>query len=473
MTEMGEKNLTKETEEFGIRRREMTDSASKQAGRRRFHRNTYGMFIHWGLYSIPGGIWNGEKMEDGGEGPCVAEWIMRRKGISRAEYARLADQFNPTAFDADAWVSIAKAAGMKYIVITAKHHEGFALFKSFDAFNAVDATPFGRDIIAELHAACARHGIDFGVYYSHSLDWRAGGDGGMKSFGPSNNPICPKFPNYFDPSPVPFHDYIKNKSLPQVCELTENYPGLCEIWFDTPLYIPPEYSFEFYRYVYERQPGMLVSERVGNDMGDILIPGDNTIPEAVEKQPWECIATTNNSWGYNCYDQDWKSPREILFWLISAVARGGNLLLNLGPLSTGELPAEAVENITVIGDWLKINGEAVYDAKPWDVAHEGPTKAIINSTEQRKQDGFKAVFTSDDFFFTCRGNRVFAISLIPPEPRDITIRSLAGKPVKAVRLLGYDAPLKWRSVREGINVALPVGNLHKLGAVIDVVLDCE
>ncbi len=448
----------------------MNSSEAKQRGKERFKANKYGMFIHWGLYSIPAGVWNGEKMEDGGQGPCVAEWIMRRKSISRSEYAGLAREFNPGNFDADAWVNIAKAAGMKYIVITSKHHEGFALFQSADPFNVVDVSPFGRDIIAELNAACARHGVDFGVYYSHSLDWRDGGDGGMKEFGPSGGNA--NFPNYFDPAPESFQEYIKRKSLPQVRELTENYPDLCEIWFDTPLCIPPEYSFEFYRCVYERQPQTLVSQRVGNDMGDILIPGDNTLPEAVERNPWECIATTNNSWGYNCYDQDWKSPQEMLFWLVSAVSRGGNMLLNLGPLPNGELPPEAVKSISVLGDWLKINGEAIYDAEPWYVAHEGPTNFYISSTEQRKENGFVTTFTANDFFFTCKGNKVFAISLIQPNQQELRVKCLTGKSIKTVRLLGCDTPVSWHLAHEGFSVSIPDDcQLHELGAVIEITLE--
>ena len=154
---------------------EINQSAPKQKGRAVFNKNKYGMFIHWGLYSIPAGVWQGEKMEDGGEGPTVAEWVMRRKQIPRDEYAKLAEQFNPVDFDAEAWVAFAKAAGMKYMVITSKHHEGFAMYDSaVDDFNVVKATPFKRDIIRELHSACRRAGIGFGVYYSHSLDWRSG-----------------------------------------------------------------------------------------------------------------------------------------------------------------------------------------------------------------------------------------------------------------------------------------------------------
>lgn len=471
MTAIVEKCSECEIGELRDQWREMAGVPSKQDGRERFHHNKYGMFIHWGLYSIPAGVWNGEKMEDGGEGPCVAEWVMRRKSIPRSEYAKLAGQFNPVAFDADVWVKIAKAAGMRYMVITSKHHEGFALFKSSDPFNVVDATPFGRDVIKEVHEACARHGLDFGVYYSHSLDWRDGGDGGRKDYSTPETLIGKHFPNQFDPAPVSFDDYIERKALPQVRELTGNYPGLCEIWFDTPLHIPEEFSFEFYRSVYERQPQALVSERIGNDMGDILIPGDNTIPYKVERQPWECIATTNNSWGYNCYDQDWKSPREILFWLVSATVRGGNLLLNLGPLPTGEMPPEAVRNISMVGDWLDINGEAIYDARPWKVMHEGPTEVLISSTEDRKRSGFSAVFTPDDLFFTSKEDRVFAISLVRCSG-EIAISALTGKPVKAVRLLGCDEPVSWSMADDALVVSMSDKcNMHELGGVLEITLD--
>ena len=198
----------------------MNASDAKQRGRERFNENKYGMFIHWGIYSQLGGIWEGQKMEENGIGPKVAEWIMRNKEIPRAEYAKLAQSFNPVEFDADEWVAIAKAAGMNYMVITSKHRDGFALFdtKASD-YNVVQATPFKRDIIRELEQACKRGGIDFGVYYSHSVDWADGGDAGMKDYGPSENPKWENFVNAWNPAPVKFDDYINNKSLPQVREL--------------------------------------------------------------------------------------------------------------------------------------------------------------------------------------------------------------------------------------------------------------
>jgi len=187
----------------------LNQSGPKEQAREQFNENKYGMFIHWGLYSQLGGIWKGEKMEDGGRGPNISEWIMRKKAIPRDEYATLADTFNPEGFDADEWVAIAKAAGMRYMVITSKHHDGFALFDSgVDDFNSVDGTPFGRDIIRELEEACERGGIAFGVYYSHALDWRDGGDAGMKDYRKEGQRDNTGFLNDFDPSPTSFDAYI-------------------------------------------------------------------------------------------------------------------------------------------------------------------------------------------------------------------------------------------------------------------------
>ena len=190
----------------------MNESPEKQAGRDLFRENKYGMFIHWGLYAIPGGIWKGQTMEENGVGHNIGEWIMRNKEIPRAEYSLLANQFNPVNFDADEWVAIAKAAGMNYIVITSKHHDGFALFDSkVSDYNVVDATPFGRDIIRELEIATKKAGLSFGVYYSHAVDWQDGGDAGYKDY-VTSPPTRWLMANTWDPSPQSFDDYIKNKS---------------------------------------------------------------------------------------------------------------------------------------------------------------------------------------------------------------------------------------------------------------------
>jgi len=450
--------------------RSMNGSAAKQKGRDRFNENKYGMFIHWGLYSSLGGIWRGEKMEDGGTGPAVAEWIMRRKEIPRDGYAQLARDFNPQDFDANEWVAAAKAAGMRYMVITSKHHDGFALFDSeVSDFNIVDATPFGRDVIRELADACEKAGIDFGVYYSNSLDWRDGGDGGMKDYGPGpdRTPRRVNMPNNWDPAPVRFDEYIAEKSLPQVRELLSNYE-LSQIWFDTPVYIPPKHSMEFYKTVYNANPEILVNSRIGNGFGDIGVPGDNVIPDEASANTWEGIATTNNSWGYKSYDTDWKSPLETLYWLIANVSKGGNFLLNVGPDGRGKIPAESVANLTAVGDWLAVNGDAIYGSKPWIVDHEGPTKIQMKGTAHRGEGGVKFEFKSSDFWFTRKGAKVYVVALARPEDGRISVQSLKDQPIADIRLLGQSDEVTWEDGAESIEIQLPAFADPGTGYVLEI-----
>ena len=450
--------------------RELNSSSAKQTGRDKFSENKYGMFIHWGLYSQCGGVWKGKRMEDGGEGPLVAEWIMRRKMIKRSEYAKLAKTFNPIKFNADEWVSIAKAAGMRYMVITSKHHDGFALFNSsVSDFNVVKATPFKRDIIRELEQACLNAGLDFGVYYSHALDWKDGGDSGMKDYGPEN----PKerrqalFPNYFDPSPVKFDDYIKNKSLPQVEELVTNYQ-LSEMWLDTPIYIPPNHSFDFYKKIYAANPQILVNQRIGNGFGDIGIPGDNIIPDEASANTWEGIATTNNSWGFKSYDTDWKSPLETLYWLIANVSRGGNFLLNVGPDGQGEIPEKSVENLLEVGKWLKVNGKAIYGSKPWRISKEGPTEIKIKGTSHRRDNQFAFAFKPNDFWFTKVENRIYVIALAKPKKETIKVEALAKTGIKEIKRLEDNLSLEWKHRNDGVEINFPDLKSSLDGYVLEV-----
>ena len=447
--------------------KKMNESMPKQIGRERFNNNKYGMFIHWGLYSQCGGVWNGKKMEDGGTGPLVAEWIMRRKEIPRSEYAKLAKTFNPVNFDAAEWASIAKAAGMKYMVITSKHHDGFALFDSkVSDYNVVKSTPFKRDIIRELEQACKKEGIAFGVYYSHALDWKDGGDSGMKDYGPEK-PKQHLFPNYFDPAPVRFDDYIANKSLPQVRELVQNY-DLKEIWLDTPIYIPPHHSFDFYKTIYEANPEILVNQRVGNGFGDIGIPGDNVIPDEASDTTWEGIATTNNSWGYKSYDTDWKSPMETLYWLIANVSKGGNFLLNVGPDGTGKIPPKSVANLLEVGKWLKVNGDAIYGARPWSIVHEGPTDIVMKGTSHRSKSGFVFDFKPNDFWFTKKEDKIYVIALAKPENNKVLIKSIKDIKISRLKILGFDGKITWTKSWRGLEITIPKIDDSLLGYAVEI-----
>jgi alpha-L-fucosidase len=251
---------------------------AKQASLERFQDARFGMFIHWGLYSQLAGVYQGKRMEEG-RSPRVAEWIMHAFSIPRKDYQELASSFTPTAFDADAWVALAKSAGMRYMVLTSKHHDGFALFDStVSLFTSVAAAPCKRDFVKELHEACERQGLAFGLYYSHSIDWMDGGDGGKTDYGRNKEDRFHAF-NDWDPGPNTFDQYIEQKSLPQVREILTRYSGLSQIWFDVPYHIPDHHSFAFYKTVSNLSPQTLVCERVGNGYGDYGIPGDNVIPE--------------------------------------------------------------------------------------------------------------------------------------------------------------------------------------------------
>ncbi|QHI69131.1 alpha-L-fucosidase [Tichowtungia aerotolerans] len=309
----------------------------------------FGMFIHWGLYSIPAGIWNGREI------PGIGEQILRFGQIPMAEYERLAADFNPVNFDADAIVKLAVDAGMKYLVFTAKHHDGFAMFKSdADPFNVVDATPFGRDVVAELAEACERAGIRFCIYYSQRQDWHHP-DGSWKEW-PEQHPVP------FDERDVDFNRCMTEKCIPHMKELMTRYGRIGLVWYDTPVDSTPEQSRAFTELVHDLQPDCLVCDRVGTGFGDYAVLGDNEFPYCSRNMDGEVPATMNNSWGYKSTDSNWKSVEQLLYSLIRSAANGCNYLLNIGPKSDGSIPAESVERLRAIGDWLKVNGEAVYGA---------------------------------------------------------------------------------------------------------------
>lgn len=313
----------------------------------------FGMMIHWGLYALPAGEWKGQRMGD-----WIGEWLQQWFRIPNAEYHPLAKAFNPILFNADEWAQLAADAGMKYMVITAKHHEGFALFKSkASPFNIVDATPFGRDVIYELANACAKKGIRFGVYYSQAVDWAEPHGGGYFSekHGPKEHPLG--WTNDWDFPDNEHKDYsicFEEKIKPQVTELLQNYGDLCLIWFDTPRTITPEQSRELVDLVHRYQPGCLVNSRVGNGMGDYRSMGDNEIPdEAMPEGLFESACTLNDTWGYKSYDNNWKSADRILQLRDHLNARGLNYLLNVGPDALGRIPGPAVDILREAGRRLR------------------------------------------------------------------------------------------------------------------------
>ena len=285
------------------------------------------MFIHWGLYSNLGNKVDGKTYYG------IGEWIMNSNmaGIPIPEYRKLANDFNPVNFDPKAIAQLAKDAGMKYIIITSKHHDGFAMYHSkADKFNIVDATPFGRDPMKDLAKACKEVGIGFGFYYSHNQDWTFPGGGK----GPKVDA---------DGNAATFDDYYQKKCLPQVKEITSEYGPIEIVWFDTPGNMPKKYVEELISVVRKNQPNALVSGRAGHGLGDYQSLGDMEVPHHNVKGLWESVDTTNDSWAYAWYDENWKTPKQILNLVVSCVGRGGTYMLNIGPRGDGSVPQRAAD----------------------------------------------------------------------------------------------------------------------------------
>lgn len=321
----------------------------------------FGMFIHWGLYSIPAGIWKGEA-----KGSSYGEQIQLHAKIPIKEYELLAKEFNPVKFDAEEWVKIAKDTGMKYIVITAKHHDGFAMYDSkVSDFNIVKATPFGRDPMKELEEACKKEGIKLCFYYSHSMDWHhPDSQGNILDF-PGNI-------GAWDPPESWIHDedkrtryerYLEEKAYPQVKELLTQYGPVGTIWFDCGHKLTDEQGFKFINLVHGTQPGCLVNRRVRREpLGDYGNTGDNQVAVRPPRRDWESLATLNDSWGYKKNDHNWKSVEDVLKNLIDVASMNGNFLLNVGPTGEGEIDPVSLGLLDGIGKWMRRNSESIYDS---------------------------------------------------------------------------------------------------------------
>jgi alpha-L-fucosidase len=450
---------------------------SKGPGFEQFNEAKFGLFIHWGLYSQPGGEWKGEKI------PGLTEWIMYHAVIPRAEYRKLAETFNPVKFDAEAWVKAAKDAGMRYLVVTSKHHDGFALYRTNIARqHSIAATPFSRDPIDDLYRACKKHGLRFGVYYSQIIDWLDGWDGGMLYANRDRFEMAKHNPmNTWDPVDTTRERYLDGKAIPQVRELIRKYPDMLEVWFDywyegkRDRYINPEISYSFYKALYDGSPQCLVSTRIGNGLGDFAAAGDNEIPEKARLPYWETPGTMNNTWGYSKFDNDWKSPQELLFWLVDIASKGGNYLLNIGPKADGSIPEESLDRLAALGRWTKINGESIYGTRRWLVDREGNTKPVIKGTGAREKEGFAARFTEGDFWFTAKQGKVYVNAFTKPAGGVIQVKTLAkGNPatknmeVNSVRLLGYSGELKWKQTESALEVQWPKGFGPEYGYCLEI-----
>ena len=396
------------------------ESEKAFAARMRWWRDArFGMFIHWGPYAVPAGVYKGKNS-------TAAEWIMDAENIPIPEYEEYARQFNPDKFNARAWVRLAKESGVKYIIITSKHHDGFSMWNSqVSGYDIVDFTPFKRDVLRELAAACKEGGIRLGFYHS-IMDWHHPDARGER------------FPLYRE-------NYLK----PQLQELLTGYGKLGVLWFDGEWieeWTEPQ-GADLYNFVRRLQPEIIINNRVGkgrNGMqgmsldgsaaGDFGTPEQEILDHGSASMDWEACMTTNDSWGYKSSDHNWKSSSTLIHNLIDIAAKGGNYLLNVGPDATGVIPLESQQRFREIGRWLRVNGQAIYATRTLPEYREGESIRYTRSKDKK-----------------------YIYAMVQEWP-GTSLRLRYVEPVKAskIYLLGYKKALTWRKNSKGeVVITLP------------------
>lgn len=432
-----------------------------KAGRGKlFDEGNFGMFIHWGLFSHLGGKWQGKTYYG------IGEWIMNPNmaGIPVADYKKVAKEFNPSKFDAKAIAQLAKDAGMNYIIITSKHHDGFAMYNSPSSpFNIVNFTAFKRDPVKELSDACKKHDLKFGVYYSLGRDWH---DPDV----PTNWPVKAVRSNTWDfpdEDAKDFSKYFERKVKPQVTELISQYhPAI--LWFDTPELINQAQSCELKELIGKLDPKCIVNERIGNGFGDYKVleqkGGDQIIPGC-----WETCLTMSKNWGYIKTDTTFKSPEKLVGLLVDAVSKGGNLLLNIGPTAEGIIRPQNLDRMSAIGKWLSVNGEAIYETRPWKVFGENADSSAYKALEGFKPEEKDAVFDGtpkdlvQDIRFTSKGNELFIIARSWKD-KEVIVKSLSkqNNPIQSISLLGHKAKISWKQTALETKIELPKQALREI-----------
>lgn len=416
----------------------------------------FGMFIHWGVYSVPAGKY--------GTNNTYGEWIMNSAKIPVAEYQTYAKSFNPQKFDATKFVAAAQSAGMKYIVITAKHHDGFAMFdtKASD-WSIVKAAPYGKDVLKPLTEECRNRGMKLGFYYSQDQDWNNGGS-------------AAKGGHWDKAQDRDMDDYVDRLVIPQVTELLTNYgkdtPSV--LWWDTAISITQEQAKRIDSVVQNIRPGLIQNNRLckaKDSSGKTLYPGDTATPEqfippqGYPGRDWETCMTMNRHWGFNAWDQDWKSTETLIRNLCDIVSKGGNYLLNVGPDASGEIPLESIQRLAEIGNWMKVNNLAIYECgpTPFDII-----QGTFDPVEKDKHG--KPVFHPEwNWRATTKPGHVYLMVFAWPEGGSLTIPTLAQKLNGASLLLDAASKLNVTQNSQGTTISgLPQKAPDAIATVIDL-----
>lgn len=407
----------------------------------------FGMFIHWGLYSYTAGDWKGKPTKGG-------EHFMLYERIPLKEYATIAKDFNPTKYNADKWVRLARDAGMKYIVVTAKHHDGFSMYNSsVSDYNIVKKTPYAKDPMVELAKACRKYGLKLCFYYSLGRDWE---DPNV----PTNWPTKGGRSNTWDYPNEDAKDlskYIEGKVKPQIRELLSQYGDIGVIWFDTFEMVNKKQSKEIRDLILSIQPNAIINNRIGNGEGDFDVVEQSLISNT--RKNWEACITMGANWGYNKHDSIIKSSELLVRNLVEVVSKGGNLLLNIGPRGDGSIPLEFRTRLKSIGRWMTTNSEAIYGTIPWKVIGEKNLEIKELQSDTSMKDAVYDATSKDilpDVRYTFHNNNVYAF-VRSPKNSNVILESFstAKEKIKKVSLLGYPAILKWNQSETGLYLSLP------------------